>query len=951
MLTLNGNLIVGFATTITSPTPTTTLSVGGNELDVNGNVTVGQNETGASTRTNNLLDLSGLKTFKMISTAGTFGAAISTQANGTVNLANSGGATSSNLINALNISLGSTTSNAGTGTLNLGGGTNTLEATTFNVGTGKGTGIIQFAGGGGSVNITGLNGTGTANFLIGRDTSSTSSSSISMLAFAGHTATVAAGSITLGAEAGNSGGTGIGNITFDTGTFNVVDLLMAIDSSGTSTNGSRGAFYLGGTSYNPTATGVLNVTNSLVLCNNTNATASGTTAGAFVVNGGTGNIGSDITVAGTQGTRTTSVVLAGGMLNMQGHAIGSLAAPVTNIALTLPSQTVTLSNLGGAGINGAGLTLASNTFTLPATVTPTPGSVTYGGGTLILAGTNTYTGDTAVNSGTLLVNGSVANTASVGGGVLGGTGTINGLVTVNSGSLTSGNGDSGVGGATGTLTLANGLTVNSGNLQFNFSSSSHNTINVSGGPVTFNGGGFSFLLSGSPTAGTYTVLTSSTSFSAGGLNFVPTSIGRTTFSPVSFVGTSNILQVTVAGNPASLTWNNSQATANGGSGDGMTWDVQNNQNWTSSATMGNPNQYFDGDSVTFNDSNNFPTNPSAYTVTLSGSVKPSSVTFSNGPATGTYTLTGGGTIDGTTGLTVSGGGTVDISALSNNSYSGNTTISGGSTLVVSTLASGGNNSSIGSAGTNVLIDGGTLKWVGGGNQTTNRGITVTPNGATLEADPTGTGVGITISGPITMSGSGARTLTLAGNDTSLATQTITSVIADGTGGATSIVKNGSNSWLFSIANSYSGGTTINLGRIRVTNAGAFGGGSVTVANGGQAYLNAGSNFTNNFFIVGNGVTESGSTDQAGALRLGSNNAVASGTITLTGDARITPVAQPLILQSPVRSPATTTLSLATVAGEPLTLSRCRTSITIGMAIPQSVSARSSSAPMAVRATA
>ena len=390
-------------------------------------------------------------------------------------------------------------------------------------------------------------------------------------------------------------------------------------------------------------------------------------------------------------------------------------------------------------------------------------------------------------------------------------------MTVNGGALTGGSG------ATPTLTLANGLAMNGGNLLFNFGSMANNSINVSGGAVTFGGVGFNFSLSGSATPGTYTVLTSASPFSAGGLNFAPTSIGRTTFTPVSFAGTSTVLQVSVSGNPASLTWNNSV-----GGGDGSTWDTTQ-LNWTSSA-FNNPNQYFDGDNVTFNDSNNFPTNPNAYNVNVGTNVNPGSVTFNT---TQTYTLTGGGSIGGTGGLSVSGGGTVDLSGLSNNSYTGNTTVSGGSTLVVSKLDNGGNSGSIGAASTNVILDGSTLKWVGNASQTTNRGITITQNGATLNASPTASGQGIIISGPITMTGSGARTLALTGTDASLANQEIVGAITDGAGGATSIIKNGNNNWEFGGANTYSGGTTVNAGRIRLTTGGTLGSGNVLVANGAR----------------------------------------------------------------------------------------------------------------------
>ncbi len=267
----------------------------------------------------------------------------------------------------------------------------------------------------------------------GRDTSATSSSAKSSMNIAGHLANITAGNITLGSQAGNTAGTGIGNITFDTGTFTVNNLTMGIDSGRTNASGRRGAFYLGGLTVNPSATGVLTVNTSLVLGNNTNTAASGPTHGAFVVNGGTGNIGSDITTAGTQGSRTSSIVLAGGTLNMQGHQIGVGAA--VNVGLTVPGQTATLMNLGGGGINGAGLTLQSSTFTLPDTAPTTTVSATYGAGTLVLGGNNTYTGDTNVNSGTLSVAGTLASQVIIGGGNLVGTGTINSLVTLNSGNL------------------------------------------------------------------------------------------------------------------------------------------------------------------------------------------------------------------------------------------------------------------------------------------------------------------------------------------------------------------------------------------------------------------------------------------------------------------------------------------------------------------------------------
>lgn len=86
-----------------------------------------------------------------------------------------------------------------------------------------------------------------------------------------------------------------------------------------------------------------------------------------------------------------------------------------------------------------------------------------GDGTLLLTGLNTYTGPTTVNAGTLLVNGSIAGSATtVNGGILGGAGGTVGGTTVNAGgTLAPGDG-------IGTLNFASTLTL-SGTATFEIS--------------------------------------------------------------------------------------------------------------------------------------------------------------------------------------------------------------------------------------------------------------------------------------------------------------------------------------------------------------------------------------------------------------------------------------------------------------------------------------------------
>lgn len=90
------------------------------------------------------------------------------------------------------------------------------------------------------------------------------------------------------------------------------------------------------------------------------------------------------------------------------------------------------------------------------------------------------------------------------------------------------------------------------------------------------------------------------------------------------------------------------------------------------------------------------------------------------------------------------------------------------------------------------------------------------------------------------------------------------------------------------ANTYSGGTFINQGRVQAGNVGVFGTGPVTVYQGGQAFLNSGSgSFPNGFIVTGNGTTENnGGVDGAGAIRLGTT-ATISGPVTYSGFTRLT----------------------------------------------------------------
>jgi fibronectin-binding autotransporter adhesin len=182
-------------------------------------------------------------------------------------------------------------------------------------------------------------------------------------------------------------------------------------------------------------------------------------------------------------------------------------------------------------------------------------------------------------------------------------------------------------------------------------------------------------------------------------------------------------------------------------------------------------------------------------------------------------LTVSNVISGTGSLQKLGSGVLTLSGT--NSYTGSTTISAG-TLSVATLADGGSNSNIG-ASTNVagnlVFDGGTLRYTGAAVNT-NRLFTISDNGGTIEANGTGAlnfnGVGsIAYSGTTT-----ARSFTLTGTNTG--DNKLTPILANNTG-ATSLTKSGAGTWWLSGANTYTGGTTISAGILKLGNATGLGG--------------------------------------------------------------------------------------------------------------------------------
>ncbi|MDD5427610.1 MAG: autotransporter domain-containing protein [Candidatus Omnitrophica bacterium] len=168
------------------------------------------------------------------------------------------------------------------------------------------------------------------------------------------------------------------------------------------------------------------------------------------------------------------------------------------------------------------------------------------------------------------------------------------------------------------------------------------------------------------------------------------------------------------------------------------------------------------------------------------------------------TLTGDGDIDvsgvvsAVTSLTKDGAGTLTLSGL--NTYTGDTTVSGG------TLKAGVAAQAFG-FGSNVTVDTGAVLSLNNYDETI-----------------------ASLSGAGTVNNTGAADKTLTINDTPLAgdpvSSTFSGAITDGGAGKLAIIKDGTFTLNLTGANDYSGGTTINLGTLKVGNSSAVGTGAL-----------------------------------------------------------------------------------------------------------------------------
>ena len=365
---------------------------------------------------------------------------------------------------------------------------------------------------------------------------------------------------------------------------------------------------------------------------------------------------------------------------------------------------------------------------------------------------------------------------------------------------------------------------------------------AAGGTITINVTGGSFTPSTS-----YPLLHwTSGSFTAGSfaLAFVTGAAGNLSVS-------GNTLYLNITG--LASTWT--------GATDAL-WDTASGHNdWK---VAGVPSKWSDGAPALFDD-----TITTANTnIILNSPVLPASIAVNN--STKPYTIASSGTylIGGSGGLTKSGNSAVALSG-GINTYTGLTTISGG-TVSVGALGNGGSASDIGAApnsATNLVLNGGTLQYTGGG-ATSDHLFTLGTAGGTIDNE--GGQLTLNNSGTIALSGTGTRTLSLTGSDTS--GDTLAAVLGDN-GGQTAITKNGAGTWILTGNNTNSGLVTINAGTLQVGTGGSGSIGSGNIVDQGILDFNIAGTVTNG--------TASGSgsviVDGTGTVILPGNNSYSGGT--------------------------------------------------------------------------
>jgi autotransporter-associated beta strand protein len=481
-----------------------------------------------------------------------------------------------------------------------------------------------------------------------------------------------------------------------------------------------------------------------------------------------------------------------------------------------------------------------SSITLSTALASSGGELTkFGNGSIILAGGSSYSGPTTINGGTLIFKGAMTGT---------------GNITVNNGTTLGayGNGTQ-VQPATLALGTTSGVT-----LEFDTVNNTASSIIAAGAlsaqstnMVTIN------IKSGTFTVGQHYPL-----FSWGGGAPAPaTQLGLLNGYIGNISTNGSQIQLNITGTAYTWTGNNNNS-----------WDTTTANNWQQN---GGPVTFANGFPTLFDDSTILNLN-----IINSGVVQPLALTVNNNTNAYQITSSPGNDIGGSTGLSKQGTNSLSLNGGAN-AYTGVTTISGG-TVTVGTLANGGSPSDIGAAANsaaNLVLDGGTLQYTNGAVQI-DRSFSVNTTGGTIDASGVGS-LQFTNTGAIAVPGSGTRTLILTGS--AATTNAIGLVIADSTGGATSLQKgvagSGAGEWDLIGNNTYSGATVIDTGLLSIGNGGSTGSlGTGNTVDNGVLYFNRTNSLTYSGAISGNGPV----TVLQGTVTLAGGNSYTGGTSVSNG---------------------------------------------------------------------
>ncbi|WP_404924865.1 autotransporter-associated beta strand repeat-containing protein [Mesorhizobium sp. ORM16] len=603
-----------------------------------------------------------------------------------------------------------------------------------------------------------------------------------------------------------------------------------------------------------------------------------------------------LTLAGSNNSYTGNTTVNGGTLAVATLANGGVNSSIG--ASSSASSSLVLQNggkldyLGATATSNRGFTLASaggigvsnsaTTLTLSGVATG-PGSLTKTGpGTLVLSGTNDYTGGTTVSTGILRAGSSSAfgtgamtvatgatldlanNSNSV--GALGGSGNValgTARLTINGGGAFSG---------VISGTAAGGVTVASATQTFSGCGNNYNGSTILQGSSTLNvgclaNGGLASDIGASGNASTNLV------FNNGALNYTGTTVttdrGFQLLGGTGAVGVANATTTLTFGGqvigggtlrkdgPGTLVLSGSNSYTGGTTVTGGTLRAGSTSSFGTGGMTVNAGTTLD----LANLSNTVAGLAGSGDVTLGSAT----LTLSDG-----LNLTFAGAISGTGGLVKNGPRTQVLSGTAS-SYTGPTTINGG-ILAVASLANSNSNSSIGAssnAATNLVLNGGTLQYMGTGGST-DRQFTLGSSGGGLDASGTGA-INFTSTAAVALPGAGARTLTLSGTNT--ANNTLSARIDNPSGATTALTKSGTGTWVLKNQTStYTGVTSIGGGVLAVDK----------LANGGQASSIGMSAKDASNLVIGSGSTlrytgSGDTTDRLFTLSTGTSFIESSGT--------------------------------------------------------------------------